>query len=234
MKRILALCSVLLALVLPTAASATCEWHYVMSGGAKVVTTGPFVFEFDGTLSQVNANAPKGTVLYSQNMTPANVVGNPGGGPEVACTNYILYWQRIVTTGPATGYMGTYETNIPGVGIRVYGSGGAYLFTGAYESIYNAYNVYFSPGTKYQIELIKTSDTPLTAPGEITGPIAEWRVDQGGPIVAALFRMRTPITIQPKVPTCAVSTPDIIVRWTRSRPSISRAWAARWARRTSM
>jgi type 1 fimbria pilin len=213
MKRILALCFVVLAISLPACAWASCQWLYNMTSQSTglpytVQTVGPFVLQFDGAVSQVSANAPKGTVLFTQSYSSSNIVGNPGGLPEVKCTDKVLYWEWAATSGPATGYMNTYETNIPGVGLRIYNYGGI-PFT-VRQNI-NAYGAQFSTPSTYKVELIKTTDAPLTATGSVTGPIGEWRMDQGGPFVALIFNMRTPIVIEPTVPTCTISTPDVVV-----------------------
>ena len=49
MKQILALCSVLLALALPTSARASCDWSWFIGSGQTayaVSVPGPFIIEF--------------------------------------------------------------------------------------------------------------------------------------------------------------------------------------------
>lgn len=217
MKPILALCSVLLALVLPTSAWATCNFYF--EGTSGPTTTGPFLLEFDGDVKQVSANAPKGTVLYTQTYDSQNFVGAVAGhNPEIACTQYIDYWEWVVTTGPATGYQYTYETNIPGVGLRLWVDP-ATNWANVKTSVYSK-GTQFSRVAKYRIELVKTTSAPLTAVGSIVGPIAEWHVQQdGGPLTVVIFRMRKPIVIEPTVPTCAISTPDVIVPLDEQSPA---------------
>ena len=209
----------MLALALPASAWASCTWLWSVPDGAghynDYAVPGPFIIEFDGTVNEVDANAPKGTILFSQTYASSNFVPNyPNGAPRVECTQQILYWQRVVMTGSSLGYIyddDTYQTNLPGVGLQLTGNDGGYPFNGPQQNLGAGTSTQFSSRTTYRVRLVKTIDGPLTTMGSITGTIGEWRIDQGGPIAAIRFNMRTPIVITPRKPTCAISTPDVVV-----------------------
>lgn len=98
----------------------------------------------------------------------------------------------------------TYSTNVPGVGVRLtdYSTGKVMPVTSTTWSS----NTSFSLTIGFSIQIVKTG--PITAGGAITGNILQY-VAQGYPLFYVYFS--SPIVINPTVPTCAVTTPQITV-----------------------
>ncbi|WP_426394875.1 fimbrial protein [Ralstonia sp. R-29] len=147
---------------------------------------------------------PNGQVLATRKVSLAAV------GGKMHCPGGIGQMSYRGTTGAAGGAFSTYPTSIAGVGIR-------FKFTpptsilGYWPRSYNyggAVNTSVSTGVSVVVDLVKTG--PITAGGSITGEVAGWFAQNDTSQLTSIV-VDGAIIVQPKVPTCTVSTPSVQV-----------------------
>jgi type 1 fimbria pilin len=161
-----------------------------------------------GTLSGIAppsfspGNYAVGDVIYSKAGT-VKMTNFSGSSPTYKCdTNWI--WYNVGLTSPSNNI---YPTSVNGVGLRIKEAQyWPYLSSG----LHNA-NTEISFYTNYDItvELVKTAN--ITAGGVLSGVMGGSRANtETGPWLIQIS-WASPVLIQPKVPTCTVSTPSITV-----------------------
>lgn len=188
MRRLTGLLYLMLAFCLPATGWAACTGtpkSFSVYGQPKVPVFKPDV-----------AN---GTVLWSSPMFNATV--NTG---VISCTGG-FGTVTMTGTGSYNSTYKTFSTNVPGIGLRISDPSGSYYPLNT--SVWSTSNSLSTNATFY-IDVIKTGT--VTSGGAITGNIVQYAA-QGGSYPILYVYLGTPIVINPTIPTCAVTTPSIVV-----------------------
>ncbi|WP_414429646.1 fimbrial protein [Burkholderia cenocepacia] len=149
-----------------------------------------------------------GSVIYSSSAYPT-VVNNSSSSPYpslVSCeTN-----TRTYATGIGMQSNNIYPTSIPNIGIRILNdySSTKFPFFGSYWTT----STWLATQYQIRIELIKTGN--ITAGGVLSGAFAQYRANDANGQLLVEHRFASPVVVQPKVPTCKVSTPAVAVPMT--------------------
>lgn len=144
-----------------------------------------------------------GEIIYS--VTSDVYVTNNVVNPAIKCTEDWVYY-RVGMGIPINDNI--YPTNIAGLGLRIgqYGSPAFPIQNGPVSA--NQWLFWNFP-YRFSIELIKTGE--ITAAGILTGPLAQFRYGSATGPVLFQIGFGGSVPIQPKIPTCAVSTPSLTV-----------------------
>ncbi|KWD75983.1 fimbrial protein [Burkholderia ubonensis] len=149
-----------------------------------------------------------GSVIYSYSAYPT-VVNKSSSSPYpslVSCeTN-----TRTYATGIGMQSNNIYPTSIPNIGIRILNdySSTKFPFFGSYWTT----STWLATQYEIRIELIKTGN--ITAGGVLSGAFAQYRANDANGQLLVEHRFASPVVVQPKVPTCKVSTPAVAVPMT--------------------
>ncbi|WP_155629786.1 fimbrial protein [Burkholderia stagnalis] len=201
------MCFLATVLLMPNLVQAASTCYNLPDGGQR--TDDPFVYRIPGfKVDEFSPNVPDGTIIHT-----ADLLLSIGNGRAI-CDKKIqeMYWRGVTAvigqtgTGTMAGFL--YSTGVAGIGVRIshpvnspYGYWPVYRYRG--DVSWMGVN----PRAVVRIEFIKTG--PITAGGKISGEIAEWNIDNI--FKFASYRIDGVITLEPKVPTCRVTTPAITV-----------------------
>ncbi|MCW5140957.1 fimbrial protein [Burkholderia cenocepacia] len=150
-----------------------------------------------------------GSVIYSYSAYPT-VVNKSSSSPYpslVSCDSYT----RTYATGIGMQSNNIYPTSIPNIGIRIVENYSSVKFP-FLESSYWVSNTWLATHYQIRIELIKTGN--ITAGGVLSGAFAQYRANGANGQLLVEHRFASPVVVQPKVPTCKVSTPAVAVPMT--------------------
>lgn len=152
--------------------------------------------------SPLNPGSVKtGEVIYTAVGTPR--YHNKGGAWATYSCNPAVYVARQGIGAPDPNYI--YPTTVAGIGIRVSElNNNRYPFTPQINSTKGQWG----EKVKIVVELIKTGT--VTAGGTLQGAFARWTANPNGQTLVE-FRFTAPVSIQPSVPTCNVSTTNVSV-----------------------
>ncbi|SIT35709.1 putative fimbrial protein [Paraburkholderia ribeironis] len=189
MSRLTGLLCLVLALMLPAMARAGCTG----TASQNALNIQPKVPVFDPA-------AADGTVLWSSGLLNSSV------STAVTCSDG---YGTVVETGVGT-YNSTYQTfstNVPGIGVRLQDINKTPLPVNisSWASLTNLAGGTVAP---FYVQIVKTG--PVTAGGSISGNIVKFLAQNGTyPMMYVYFT--GPIIINPTIPTCAVTNPQITV-----------------------
>lgn len=114
---------------------------------------------------------------------------------------------NIFVTGIGSpGGNNVYPTSVPNIGLRITNSSGKpfpYDDGGPWRSM--SWSQSYAP----RIQLIKTGN--ITAPGILAGAYARYTANNASGQTLVEYRFASPLVITPRVPTCKVDTPKILV-----------------------
>lgn len=179
----------------------------------------------------INPNQPNGTVLWSGKFTSADISPKsatctqwnyPTDNPQLK--SYLTgdgdyFWGDVGMVG-ATAYTGlyqTYQTSIPGVGLRISQSGADLCITGTWPltcglSYGGTVNNILVTTLTVTLELVKIG--PITQGGTLDGVFGYFDIlpwDNSGPAHWAAFRWNGSFTVALNKPQCSVTTPSLTV-----------------------
>jgi len=208
MSRIVAAVFVLLALALPGfAVGAPCKYYNDIYKTREV--RGPFQYIVDfGNLATIDTSIAVGQTLKRLSVSTGSILdadGNPMDTALLSCDPDLI--QNVYFTndvGPATAIPTVYQTDIPGIGLRITING--YVFP--YVRYFAAGGVYTYPNYVMQLDLVKTG--PIGAGGTLEGRFGTESIGRENQVYAG-FYIKQPIVLVPSNPTCTVSTPDVQV-----------------------
>ncbi|WP_176041707.1 fimbrial protein [Burkholderia stabilis] len=192
-------------LLMPNWVQAAC--YNTPTGGKP--STDPFVYHIPGfKVDEFSPNVPDGTIIYATDLKLT--IGNG----VARCDKVIgsVYFRGVTAvigqTGTGTLAGAIYSTGVAGIGVRFslpvttpYGYWPKTQRRG--DTSWIGINV----TAVLRIEFIKTG--PISAGGVISGEIAEANIDNI--FKFSSYRIDGVITLEPKVPTCRVTTPAITV-----------------------
>lgn len=143
---------------------------------------------------------PVGGVIYSVTGS-LNYINKKGGKAPYQCVPRVDTY--VIGVGLETSKV--YATSIPNIGIRIRDGSMVVPFTLKALSTTTHWNESFLR----TIELIKTGE--ITAGGVIGGTYTQYRAgSSAGPLLVD-FQLASPVLVQPRVPTCKVTTPQVTV-----------------------
>ncbi|MFE0502563.1 fimbrial protein [Lysobacter soli] len=227
MSRFFAALSLLVAFALPTAAFALpCKYYDqmvsqpqgsqypVFPGDPAHERPGPFTLLVapSSNVVKVNPKAPVGTVLATQAIGYSTIVdanGVPANEGVITC-DHAIDGAQYAMLGQPTAYPGVFESGIPGLGIQIV-----------------SWPMTWGPG------VVQTQGS--LSPG-VTMNLKYWKIGpmgQGGTLSDAIasvtifynnqrwynVRFKDPIVIVPTIPTCSISTPDVMVQLDQKAPT---------------
>lgn len=188
---------------MPNWAQASCTM--TPTGGQP--SSAPIVFTLPGfSTGEFDPNVPNGKILVSRTISLSS------GGGKIKCSSAAF---PVVHRGitPIVVSPSTYASAIPGIGMRFRFPSGTTV-TGFWPT-YTPYPGWGDPtetsvntGAVFQIDFVKTG--PITAGGTIEGEVAGWFGESGATQIVSV-RIGGGIVVEPKVPTCRVTTPAITV-----------------------
>jgi type 1 fimbria pilin len=194
MSQIVSLFFLLLALCIPATGQAAC------TGTAPDVLAAQQGGYNPPTLDPTAAN---GTVYWTSGIMLATA------SSSVNCTNPTLGTVLIAAVGAYNSTYQTYATNIPGIGLRFT----IYVpTTGTLPVNYTTWSSQSSlsgaPAITFAFSIVKTG--PITQGGSVSGRILSFSAQSGA---YPIFYIDLPgaLVINPGIPTCAVTTPSIVV-----------------------
>ncbi|MBR7945628.1 fimbrial protein [Burkholderia cenocepacia] len=114
---------------------------------------------------------------------------------------------RNYYTGIGTPKNNIYPTSIPNIGIRITNDFLSAKLPYPEGSTWKQMTV--SDGVPYRIELIKTGN--ITAGGVLSGAFVQQRANSADGQILVEHRFTSSVAVQPRVPTCKVSTPAVTV-----------------------
>lgn len=188
----------------PDSAMARCE-TYTNDGSSYYVT---HISGFNPPAFDPGAFAV-GSVIYSYSAYPT-VVNKSSSSPYpslVSCDSYT----RTYAMGIGVQSNDIYPTSIPNIGIRIIENYSSVRFP-YLESGYWTSHPWVATEHELRIELIKIGN--ITAGGVLSGAFAQYRANGANGQLLVEHRFASPVVVQPKVPTCKVSTPAVAVPMT--------------------
>ncbi|VWB76208.1 fimbrial protein [Burkholderia stagnalis] len=167
-------------------------------------SSAPLVYELSGfNTGDIDPSVPNGTILALRSVPIVS------GGGAVTCSSPISpLWYRGTTPLVTNN---TYWSGIPGIGMKFRyqfaGGQNGYLFPYADPGIGNSVP-YLNKYATLEVTFVKYG--PITASGVVVGEIAGWFAE-GDRTQIVSIRINGGIVVEPKVPTCRVTTPAITV-----------------------
>ena len=173
-----------------------------MTPTGGMASSNPIVYDVPSfSTGDFNPNVPNGSILATRRVSLSSV------GGRIVCSVSVtpaVYRGVTALVGP-----NIYSSGIPGVGMRFRFEEGSTTIAGYWPQTWSTSNPV--PATKIAvwvniwIEFIKTG--PITTGGVVVGEVAGWFSESQ----TVSIRVSGGIVVEPKVPTCRVTTPAITV-----------------------
>ncbi|HBO2186300.1 TPA: fimbrial protein [Pseudomonas aeruginosa] len=144
-----------------------------------------------------------GGIIYEATAAGLMFTNKRSDKPQTECDTPT----NIFVTGIGSpGGNNVYPTSVPNIGLRITNSSGKpfpYDDGGPWRSM--SWSQSYAP----RIQLIKTGN--ITAPGILAGAYARYTANNASGQTLVEYRFASPLVITPRVPTCKVDTPKILV-----------------------
>lgn len=144
-----------------------------------------------------------GTVYVQRDLAVGSVIQNytisQNFDPQFGCSTAWTLYYRLGLFSSSTGYSGTYATNVPGVGVKVYDS----YYGATFPYNYSANGNYYMAYDTYTVSLVKT------------GAISAGMISSGKLIVSGIsgsgdyFDISIPSGVYIVPVACSITTPNL-------------------------